>query len=201
MFLLPAFGLFAANKYADDRDNALGENTPAHEGEAWKTHPFDLPQTAFQRGNMTGARFPRMPNYNATQQPIKYDPPGQVGAGRSALILRDPVMASSDWRGVDNMSSRLYFRDIPFTGWNNSSYNWRIQPQARSWPRTEIGAEFHVPRHFDPHTGSGFGDWDHTSVLGAQHSPKEIFSHGPLSTTTWAYMDGVSRPHIMRQLD
>lgn len=199
MFLVPIFGLYAANQWSKDRDLLPSEGDI--NGEGYKTYPFGLEQSAFQSGNARNIRWPRQPMINQTTQPLKYDPPGQVGAGRSSTIMRDNLLDEESHSGLQSLANQIYFRDIPFTGWNNSNKNWRIQPQARSWPRAEIGAEVYVPKHFDAFTGSGFGDLIHDSPLGAQHYPKEIFSQGPVSFTNWAHMVAPGVPLIHRNFD
>lgn len=199
-FLAPLFGLYAANKWANDKQlDPYAQFT--HPNDAYKTTPFGLQRAPMQEGNYAGARYPRAANINKTTQPLKYDPPGVVGAGRSAGILRDTQLDAESWEALEHLHPDIFDRDIPFTGWNNSDANWRIIPNARSWPRTEVGAEFYTPVHFDGILGSGIGDTDHMSYMGPLHQRREIFSDGPISTVSWAHMRSFSNPVMFRQLD
>lgn len=187
--MLGILSLAAANSYANDRDRAHFTQGPVRD----QPTPFGLERARLQLGNYAGHRFKKAPYSRDTVQPLKYDPPGVIGSGRSNLIIRNARLPPETVTAINNLRGEMFTRDLPLHG-ENSDGNWRVRPAARSFPKADFHTEYYVPTSFNPATGSGIGDWNRQSVLGAFNPPKELYSTGFVSDTTFSFNRRPSEP-------
>lgn len=194
--MLGILSLAAAHSYANDRDRSHFTHGPVRD----QPTPFGLERARLQLGNFEGHRYKKAPYSHKTTQPLKDDPPGVIGEGRSYTFLRNARLAPEDAEAINRMRGDIFTRDLPLSG-ENSDGNWRVRQAARSMPHMDFHTELYVPMRFHPATGSGIGDWDHRSVLGVFNHPREIYRPSFHSDTTYNFSKGASVPVFFRHED
>jgi len=111
-------------------------------------------------------------------RPMLYNkppPPSQVRTREKVeKVLRSDVHYSrEDEDAFRSLRNQTYNPDIPFTGRNHSTKNWRIE-WSRTLPLMEDDAELILPNEgrWEPQQGV----FERRNYLGAHHLPKELFT-------------------------
>lgn len=187
----------ALNAAQEDKRLDAGKRHGTRHAEALKKHV-----TFMSQPNPVSATHRFYTGILPMDRPMLYNkppPPSQVRTReKTERVLRADVHYSrEDEDAFRSLRNQTYNPDIPFTGRNHSTKNWRIE-WSRTLPQMEDCADVVLPNAGDWAPQQGV--FERRNYLGAHHLPKELFTPSSMGRRMDKTYPGVIRMggHVTR---